>query len=116
VLWTGTAVPGEKKPFTADRHKENKVTCQGCHGVDKPETPATEKACLACHKSLEGVAGRTENRQPNPHKNHLTESSDIECMHCHRGHKADALICHQCHTGLEFEKQGAETKQSIPAE
>ena len=110
ALWTGVAISEETKPFTAERHKTNKVACIGCHAIEKPTEPASEKACLACHKSLEAVAERTQNRTPNPHKNHLTEGSDVECTQCHFGHKADTPLCHQCHTGLEFVKEDAEAK------
>ena len=111
ALWTGVVISEEKRPFTAERHKTNNVACIECHGIEKPTEPASEKACLACHKSLEAVAERTQNRKPNPHKNHLTEGSDVECTQCHLGHKADVLLCHQCHAGLEIEKQDAEPKQ-----
>jgi fumarate reductase flavoprotein subunit len=114
LLNAGLALTEEKKPFTADRHKSRAVECKGCHGVEKPDTTATSQSCLACHQSLEAVAEKTGNRQPNPHKNHLTESSDIECTQCHASHKEDALVCHQCHTGLEFVKQETESGSPQP--
>jgi cytochrome c len=105
VLWTTAAAAQNEDAFTADRHKQYTVACKGCHEEEQPKTPATEKACLACHKSMEAVAEKTKDRKPNPHSNHVTEAADVECTQCHHAHKADVPMCHQCHAGLQFEKQ-----------
>jgi len=110
VFWTGLALAQEKSDFTADRHKTRNVTCEACHGEAQPKAPASGQACLKCHKSLEAVAERTKDFERDPHKNHITESSDVECTQCHGGHKADAPLCNQCHTGFVFEKKKPETK------
>jgi hypothetical protein len=110
MIWIAFAAAQEKRPFTADRHKALKIACAGCHQEAKPEKAAPAEACLKCHQSLDGVAERTKNLKPNPHKNHLTEGSDVECTQCHLGHKADTLICNQCHGEITFEKQQPETK------
>jgi hypothetical protein len=111
AFWTGLALSEEtKKPFTADSHKQRELACTACHSETKPTTTASPEACLTCHQSIEAVAEKTANRKPNPHKNHVTEASDLECTQCHHGHKADAPMCHQCHIGMEFEKKEAETK------
>jgi hypothetical protein len=107
MVWTCCAADQEKRPFTADRHKALKITCAGCHGAAKPKKAATQKTCLKCHTSIEAVAERTTGLKPNPHKNHLTEGSDVACTQCHAGHKADDIICERCHSGLKFEKQEA---------
>jgi hypothetical protein len=110
MFWTALAAAQEKDAFTADRHKERNVLCDACHGDAQPKTPASAGACLTCHKSMEAVAERTKNFDRNPHRNHLTESSDIECTQCHQGHKADVVACNQCHPGLQFERIQTETK------
>lgn len=102
ITWLAVA---EEKPFTAERHKKNNVTCAGCHGEAQPKTAATEKSCLQCHKSMEAVAERTKDYQKNPHQNHLTDGSDVACTLCHHGHKADAVVCNDCHSGMTFEKE-----------
>jgi dihydrodipicolinate reductase len=51
------------------------------------------------------VAERSVAYVPNPHKNHITESNDVECTVCHHGHKADNPACLACHMGLTFEKK-----------
>jgi hypothetical protein len=110
MLWTGLALAQGKGPFTAERHQKRGVACVACHGEAQPKAPASAKACLACHKSLEAVAERTAGYEKNPHNNHMTQSSDLECTQCHQGHKADTPICHQCHEGMKFEKPEAEAK------
>jgi fumarate reductase flavoprotein subunit len=110
LLWTGTVIAQEKEAFSADRHKERGLACDACHGEAQPATPAPAKACLTCHESLEAVAERTKDFERNPHNNHLTEASDVECTQCHHGHKTDTPVCHQCHEGMKFEKKQTETK------
>jgi hypothetical protein len=108
-LGIGAVSSQEKKDgFTADRHKSRGISCIGCHKEEKPKTAAPEKACLACHKSLDAVAERTKDYERNPHHNHITESSDVECTQCHQGHKADKILCHNCHSGMQFVKNSAE--------
>ncbi len=104
MFWMGAAIAQEGSASTADRHKKRDITCNACHGEEQPKTPALAEACLTCHNSLEAVAEKTKDFDKNPHKNHLTESSDLECTQCHHGHKADTPICHQCHEGMKFEK------------
>ncbi len=104
IFWIGLAA-AEEIPFTAERHKKANVQCAGCHdGEAQPKTAATQKGCLACHKSLEAVAERTKDFEKNPHQNHITDSSDVECTQCHQGHKADVVLCLQCHAEMVFEK------------
>jgi fumarate reductase flavoprotein subunit len=110
MLWTGAAIADEKDSFTADRHKERNIKCVSCHGEEEPKTAASEKACITCHKSLEAVAERTKDFTPNPHSNHITETSDVECTQCHFGHKADSPVCLNCHQGLTFQKKQEENK------
>jgi hypothetical protein len=98
----------KKEDFTADRHKSRGISCIGCHKEAQPKTAAPEKVCLACHKSLDAVAERTKDYSPDPHSNHITQSSDIECTQCHQGHKADTILCHRCHSGMKFAKNSAE--------
>jgi hypothetical protein len=98
----------KKEGFTADRHKSRGISCVGCHKEAEPKTAADAKICLTCHKSLEAVAKRTEDYDKNPHSNHITGSSDVECTQCHQGHKADTILCHRCHSGMKFEKAAAE--------
>ncbi len=104
ISWIGLAT-AEDRPFTADSHKKINVTCAGCHdGETQPKTAATQKGCITCHKSLEAVAEKTKDFEKNPHDNHLTQNTDIECTQCHQGHKADVVLCNQCHSGMVFEK------------
>ncbi len=110
MLLTAAAVAEETAAFTAARHRERGVTCEDCHKEAQPKTPASAEACLTCHKSIEAMAERTKDFERNPHDNHLTQGSDVECTQCHQGHKADTPVCHQCHEGMKFEKK-AETKQ-----
>ena len=98
----------KKEGFTADRHKSRGMSCIGCHKEAEPKTAADAKACLACHKSLEAVAGRMKDYDRNPHENHITNASDVECTQCHQGHKADTILCHRCHSGMKFEKTVAQ--------
>lgn len=107
-LCAGLAATQEEKSFTADRHKKNNIKCAGCHKEDQPKTAAPENACITCHQSMEKVAERTKDFEKNPHRNHLVESSEVACTQCHQGHKADVVICENCHSGMRFEKRQAE--------
>lgn len=104
LLWTGMTFTEEKRPPTADRHKERGMKCESCHGVAEPKTDATGASCLPCHKSMEAMAERTKNYDRNPHENHISNANDLECTQCHKGHKEDEILCHKCHTGMTFEK------------
>jgi len=103
-------IANDKETFNADRHKALNIGCAACHGEDKPKAAASEKACLACHQSLEAVAEKTKDYVKNPHKNHLTEAADVECTRCHNGHRADTPVCNTCHQGIKFEKKQAEAR------
>lgn len=107
VLLAGFAIAQETKPFTADRHKARGLKCEACHKEAQPKTPATAAACLTCHKSLANIEKRTENFNVNPHKNHITESSEVECTQCHQAHKEDILLCNNCHQGLHVERDAS---------
>jgi hypothetical protein len=104
VLWAGAALSQEKPVFTADKHKEKNIACTGCHDNAQPKEPASAASCLKCHKSMEAVAEKTKDFTPNPHKNHVTDSQDMECTQCHQGHKANTVVCNDCHGGMKFEK------------
>lgn len=112
LLCAGVALVQEKEKFTADRHKERGVSCEVCHGEAQPTKAASAEKCQACHQSLEAVAERTKDFVRDPHKNHITDSSDVECTRCHNGHKANSPVCNACHSGFKFEKKKdeAETK------
>jgi hypothetical protein len=112
MLWMVPAVGQANDTFTADRHKERSLACDSCHKEPQPKTPASGEACLACHKSIEAVSERTKHFVTNPHDNHITASSDVECTQCHHGHKADVPLCNQCHAGFKFEKKEAESKNN----
>ena len=105
MICAGLIVAEEKKEFTADRHKKQNISCNACHGQEQPKSAASAKACLTCHKSMEAMGERTKDFDKNPHKNHLTEASDLECTQCHQGHKADTILCDQCHTGFKYNKK-----------
>jgi hypothetical protein len=105
LFWMPAAKGQEKDAFTADRHKARGLTCQVCHKEEQPTTAASAEACLTCHKSIEAVSERTKDFNSNPHNNHITTASDVECTQCHHGHKADVPLCNQCHSGFSFEKK-----------
>ncbi|MDR0311022.1 MAG: cytochrome c3 family protein [Acidobacteriota bacterium] len=98
---------GENKPV-ADKHKDRGVTCGVCHnGEADPKSAASPKSCLSCknHDSWNAVAKLTNNDKGfkfNPHHNHITESNDLDCTQCHQAHKADTIICYNCHQGMKF--------------
>jgi hypothetical protein len=106
LLGIGAAISQEsqeKKAPTADRHKERGLACGVCHaGEEAPTTAAKPDSCFMCHESLSAVAGRTKGFSVNPHKNHISESSDLACTQCHQGHKDDTVICFGCHAGMKF--------------
>jgi fumarate reductase flavoprotein subunit len=106
LLASQLAFGQETKPFTANRHITAGLECKSCHGEGKKQ-PVTGDKCLECHTSFEEVAKRTQDMKPNPHENHITESTDLDCTKCHQGHKADVVYCTNCHTGLTFKRSSA---------
>ena len=96
---------GEAPVFSADLHQKQGINCVACHGEGEPAAPVPGKVCLVCHESLEAVAEKTAAYMPNPHSNHITETTVVECTECHNGHKANNPTCDQCHPGMPFNKQ-----------
>lgn len=102
ALGTLAAVSQEKEVFTADKHKDMGLECSTCHGNEAPTATVPGKVCLPCHESLEAVAVRTKDYTVNPHENHLTNSQELECTQCHKGHQANTPMCLNCHAGMQF--------------
>lgn len=84
----------------ADRHKELKISCEGCHGSGEKK-PVEMAQCFKCHTSYAAVAERTKDLTPNPHSSHLP---DLECNVCHLGHKPFVLYCKTCHPDMTITK------------
>jgi hypothetical protein len=110
MLCAASAIAQDKNGFTADRHGSRELSCDACHGEGQFDSTAPAKSCLNCHKSLAAVAEKTKDFAYNPHQNHLTDSSEVECIQCHHGHQADTPACYQCHEGMEFKKKPAEAE------
>ncbi|MGA2673583.1 MAG: cytochrome c3 family protein [Terracidiphilus sp.] len=96
----------QTKPFTADRHGSRGLECASCHGGGEKK-PVSGAQCLTCHESIEEVAKKTADIEPNPHDNHETVGG-LDCTECHKGHKQDVVLCRQCHTAMKFERKGNE--------
>jgi fumarate reductase flavoprotein subunit len=92
------------RPFTADRHRARGLECASCHGGGEKK-PVGGAQCLTCHESIEEVAKKTADIEPNPHDNHETVGG-LDCTDCHKGHKQDVVLCRQCHTAMKFERKG----------
>lgn len=92
-----------KSSFTSDRHLAQGLQCSDCHGEGKKQ-PVRGDKCLECHQSFEEVAKRTEDMKPNPHSNHITESTDLDCTNCHKGHKQNEIYCVTCHKTMTFNR------------
>ena len=80
--------------------------CASCHGGGEKK-PVSGAQCLTCHESIEEVAKKTADIEPNPHDNHETVGG-LDCTECHKGHKQDVVLCRQCHTAMKFERKGNE--------
>lgn len=80
----------------ADFHVQQGAKCEVCHQeqAPKPNSRVNPQNCLACHKSFEAVAERTNKLEPNPHNSHLGE---VPCSDCHQGHKEYKNMCNDCH-------------------
>lgn len=82
-------------PFLADRHVKAGVQCSGCHKENPPAKKVKTSQCQSCHGDYSKLKERTKDMKPNNvHDNHLGE---LDCRECHQGHKADKLVCSQCH-------------------
>ena len=110
LLVIGTAASQETREsnYTADRHKDRGITCSVCHGgEDAPKTAASPASCLVCktHDSINTVAERTsydKGYRFNPHRNHILETNNLSCIQCHQAHRADTIVCLDCHTAMKF--------------
>lgn len=97
------------KPFLSDRHIATGLTCGSCHGDADPKQAVATDQCLQCHQSFQDLAKKTVDMMPNPHSNHLVDSSDIECSFCHHGHKANEAGCAKCHADMVLSRDPAPT-------
>jgi fumarate reductase flavoprotein subunit len=99
----------DSNPFLADRHIASGLQCSNCHGDAATKQPVATDQCLKCHESFDDLSKKTEDITPNPHSNHLIDSSDIDCDFCHHGHKANEIGCHKCHADMELTRGSAAT-------
>lgn len=86
-------------------HATMDFKCADCHKTDTPQSSPTNEACLACHDSYEKLAEKTKPKHianpedkeahANPHASHM---GPVNCIDCHRTHKASELVCAQCHS------------------
>ena len=83
---------------TGDRqnnsHSKMGVNCNQCHTDTEGQKVATEQ-CLSCHKSMQEVALKTKNMEPNPHGPHHYDTAD--CTVCHSIHGKSQMMCSECH-------------------
>ena len=96
------AITEDSKPYVSDRHVALGLECKDCHGDAEPKKPVPTDKCLECHTSFEELSKKTTDISPNPHSNHLVDSSDIDCNYCHHGHKANEIGCRSCHADRVF--------------
>ena len=83
--------------LTADRHKNNGVGCEGCHGAEEPRTFVPRERCLACHGGFSDLVKKTAAVKPeNPHDSPHW-GSRMECNVCHRQHETTVNWCAHCH-------------------
>jgi hypothetical protein len=57
------------------------------------------------HDSMDTVAeltGYDRGYRFNPHLNHITKTNDLSCIQCHQAHKADTIVCLDCHRAMRF--------------
>jgi RecJ-like exonuclease len=90
----------EERPasvLTADLHKNNGVSCEGCHGAEETKTFVPSERCLACHGDRSGLVKKTAAVKPeNPHDSPHW-GSRMECNVCHRQHEKTVDWCSHCH-------------------
>ena len=80
------------------KHMQRGITCQQCHGVASPSTPAKAKNCNKCH-NYSALAEQTSpakkpNLKLNPHDSH---AGGLRGTLCHREHAASVNHCKTCH-------------------
>lgn len=100
VIETPVTAEADEIP-TMSKHEEFDVECIDCHGEEDPTSaPTSNEACLSCH-DYEAIVGATEymedteNREVNPHDNHMHGAS---CFSCHSEHGESTVACNECHT------------------
>ena len=108
LIGAGASQETRESKYTADRHGGRGMACGACHGGEAaPKAAAQPESCLACktHESLDAVAERTDYGKGysfNPHRNHLLERNKLACAQCHQAHKADTVVCYDCHNTMKF--------------
>ena len=77
------------------RHQQRSVSCEQCHGVANPSTPAKSKSCMKCH-NYEDLAAKSKAKKLalNPHDSH---AGQLRCTLCHHEHAQSVVYCKQCH-------------------
>lgn len=88
----------------SQRSWHSSLECSACHKTTDTATsnamsaPAAD-ACLDCHESPAAVAKRTSKLDSlglNPHDNYHY-GRNLDCVFCHREHKASYDACNECH-------------------
>ncbi|MDQ2080221.1 cytochrome c3 family protein [Xanthobacteraceae bacterium Astr-EGSB] len=80
------------------KHRDQALTCIGCHETDSPTKTASSSICRTCHATVDvrtralNLGGKTY--AFNPHASH---QGDLRCTLCHKVHKPSVLICKDCH-------------------
>lgn len=78
--------------FLADKHVQQKISCESCHGVNNS---TGEERCIYCHGNMDKIGEKSQGKfTVNPHAPH---GAHVSCLRCHKGHKEDENYCNKCH-------------------
>ncbi len=72
------------------------LQCSMCHGTALPVEPPSDKACIACHGTMDKIATKPNKFDKFPHAS-AHYGNTLECTTCHAEHKPSRAICNDCH-------------------
>jgi hypothetical protein len=109
ILFDKSSESWKNSSFLDHLHQKQGIGCKECHGSAKPVKGDTveNKTCVACHGDYPALAAKSKlppklaNR--NPHASHL---GDIDCVVCHKSHKASEPYCLGCHAKFDMKMPG----------
>lgn len=77
--------------------------CKTCHGVAVPTERPSDKACVACHGTMDKIPTKPNKFDKFPHASEHYGNT-LECTACHAEHQKSYSVCNDCHV-VEWTKK-----------
>lgn len=73
-----------------------KLECKTCHEAAVPTDRPSDKACIACHGTMDKIPTKPNKFDKFPHAS-AHYGNTLECTTCHAQHKESKALCNDCH-------------------